>query len=239
MSDARIAAGYERLLAAYGPQGWWPGDGDPFEVVAGAILTQNTAWANVEQALERLRAAGALSLDGVRCCDQATLGELIRPAGYFNSKARKLKAFVAMLDADFAGSLEALFALPVDALRERLLATHGIGPETADAIALYAAGRPAFVIDAYTRRIADRAGLVPQARTYEGYREMFMAALPADAALFNEYHALLVEHGKRRCTKRAPRCGGCPLVAMCAYAAAAADVRGRFAERRTEGSVVS
>ncbi len=217
MSDARIAAGYERLLAAYGPQGWWPGDGDPFEVVVGAILTQNTAWANVERALERLRAAGALSLDGIRRCDQAALGELIRSAGYFNSKARKLKAFVSMIDAGFGGSLGVLFALPADDLRARLLATHGVGPETADAVALYAAGRPAFVIDAYTRRIADRIGLAPASRTYEGYRAMFMAALPADAALFNEYHALLVEHGKRRCTKRAPRCEGCPLADGCDY----------------------
>jgi endonuclease-3 related protein len=169
---------YRRLLAVYGPQGWWPfgsaqdrpGNGDPFEVVVGAILTQNTAWANVERALARLRTAGVLSVDGIRGIDEAALAELIRPSGYFNGKARKLKAFVAMVDAEFGGDLATLLALPLAALRPQLLATHGIGPETADAIALYAAGRPAFVVDAYTRRIADRLGLAPPARTYEGYR---------------------------------------------------------------------
>ncbi len=227
MTDSRIADVFRRLLAEYGPQGWWPGDGEPFEVVVGAILTQNTAWPNVKRALERLREAGALTIEGLRRVDETALAELVRPSGYFNSKARKLKAFVSMLDGDFEGSLEALFGLPTDDLRARLIGTYGIGPETADDVALYAAGRPTFVIDAYTRRIADRVGLAPPSATYEGYRALFMAALPPDSALFNEYHALLVAHAKTRCTKRAPGCDGCPLGPICAAALERAAARTR------------
>lgn len=214
-----VATVYDRLLAAYGPQGWWPNGHDPFEVIVGAILAQNTAWSNVERALAALRTAGTLSLEGMRALDESSLAELLRPSGTFRVKARRLRAFAAALDADFAGDLDAVLALPVGDLRRWLLAVHGVGPETADAIALYAAGKPAFVIDAYTRRIADRLGLRPPAPSYEGYRALFMAETPPDTAVYNEYHALLVEHGKRRCRPRQPRCDGCPLRDLCRYAA--------------------
>jgi endonuclease-3 related protein len=205
---------YQRLFEAYGPRGWWPGAESPFEVVVGAILTQNTAWVNVERALARLRAAGALSVEGVRAIPEPDLAELLRPSGYFNTKARKLKAFVAMLEAEHGGDLGGLLALPLDDLRARLLATWGIGPETADDIVLYAAGHPSFVIDAYTVRIFTRLGVTPERNRYEEWRALFMAALPPDAALFNEYHALIVTHGNLTC-RPAPRCPGCPLLDLC------------------------
>ena len=213
---------YDRLFAAYGPQGWWPGGHDPFEVIVGAILTQNTAWANVERALAALRTAGALSPERMSALGEPELAELVRPSGTFRVKARRLRAFLDMLHARFGGDLAALLALPADATRVTLLAVPGIGPETADAIALYAAGKPAFVIDAYTRRIVDRLGLAPEERSYGGYRSLFTSALAAEAALYSEYHALLVEHGKRRCTRNAPRCGGCPLADGCVYARSSA-----------------
>ncbi|MSQ60970.1 MAG: endonuclease III domain-containing protein [Dehalococcoidia bacterium] len=220
MDRPALTAGkvYDRLLAVYGPQGWWPGGHDAFEVIVGAVLTQNTAWTHVERALAALRGAGVLSPERMSGLGEPELAELIRPSGTFRVKARRLRAFLDMLYAHFDGDLAALLALPVGALRKTLLAVPGIGPETADAIALYAAGKTAFVIDAYTRRIVDRLGLAPIERSYGDYRALFTSALPADAALYNEYHALLVEHGKRRCTRRAPRCCGCPLVDGCAYA---------------------
>jgi endonuclease-3 related protein len=220
---AQLLTVFRRLLAAYGPRGWWPGAAAPFEVVAGAILTQNTAWANVERALERLRAAGALNVAGVRALPEPALAELLRPAGYFNAKARKLKAFIEMLDLEFGGSLDALLALPLKELRARLLTTWGIGPETADDIVLYAAGKPSFVVDAYTIRIFTRLGITPQTdgRTprYEDWRRLFMEHLPADVPLFNEYHALIVAHGNQTC-RPMPRCAGCPLRDLCQMAAA-------------------
>ncbi|HWO93644.1 MAG TPA: hypothetical protein VNL92_02675, partial [Dehalococcoidia bacterium] len=196
---ALVADVYERLLRAYGPQGWWPGGDDPFRVIVGAILTQNTAWANVEKALQRLLEADALSIEGVRRLDEDALAELVRSSGYFRSKARKLKAFVRLVDERFGGDVGALLALPQEELRQQLLECYGIGPETADAIVLYAAGKPAFVIDAYTTRIADRVGLVPSHPTYDGYARLFAESLPAEASVFGEYHALLVEHGKKCC----------------------------------------
>lgn len=210
----RLRHVYDRLLAAYGPRGWWPGAESPFEVVVGAILTQNTAWANVERTLPRLREAGALTVAGVRAIPEPELAALLRPAGYFNTKARKLKAFVAMLDASHGGSLERLLALPADELRAGLLATWGIGPETADCIVLYAAGRPSFVVDAYTARVFTRLGIAPERGRYEDWRRLFMDALPPDPPLYNEYHALIVTHGNRTC-RPAPRCGGCVLREVC------------------------
>jgi endonuclease-3 related protein len=214
---------YQRLLEAYGPQGWWPGE-SAFEVIVGAILTQSAAWANVERALANLKAAGVLSPAGLHALDEGEIARLIRPSGYFNAKARKLKAFVEMLHERFGRErggqvppgreLERLLSQPAEELRALLLATHGIGPETADSIVLYAAGKPAFVIDAYTRRIFGRIGLRPVHDTYEGWRWLYMEALPADAALFNEYHALIVAHGKAVCRKT-PRCGECVLRDMC------------------------
>jgi endonuclease-3 related protein len=191
-------------------------------VIVGAVLTQAAAWSNVEKAIANLKAAGALSPEGLARLDEGELARIVRPAGYFNAKARKLKAFVEMLRAGFGGDpstplrtgLERLLAAPAAELRPLLLATHGIGPETADAILLYAAGRPVFVIDAYTRRLFSRLAVAPDRDTYDGWRALFEANLEPDAALFNEYHALIVCHGKERCRRR-PVCDGCPLLAVC------------------------
>ena len=208
---------YDRLLAHHGPQGWWPGDG-PFETIVGAILTQNTAWTNVEKALANLRAAEAMSWPAIRALPEEQLALLLRPSGYFNAKARKLKAFAAFM----AERGDVLDERPRSAkdLRAELLLVHGIGPETADDIVLYAAGLPSFVIDSYTRRIVDRLGIAPDAHSYEAYQALFEDHLPADAALYNEYHALLDAHAKAVCTKREPRCGACVLLDLCAEGAA-------------------
>ncbi|MEX2238140.1 MAG: hypothetical protein WEB00_11450 [Dehalococcoidia bacterium] len=208
---------HDRLLDQYGPQSWWPAEG-PLEVIVGAILTQSAAWTNVEKALANLKGAGVLSVDGLRKVDEASLALLVFPAGYFNAKARKLKAFIEMLDREFAGDLSRLLAEPLDSLRPILLATHGIGPETADAILLYAAGQPAFVVDAYARRIFGRIGLTPSDDRYESWRRLLTQNLPHDTALMNEYHALLVTHGKELCRKREPLCPTCPLVEICQLA---------------------
>ena len=211
---------YRRLYAAYGPQHWWPGD-TPFEVVVGAILTQAAAWTNVEKAIGRLKAEGALSPRPIRQMSLDRLAELVRASGYFNAKARKLKAFCQHLGDRYGDALDALFAsrqVGTPTLREELLSLYGIGEETADSIVLYAAGKPAFVIDAYTRRILGRLGLRPESESYGAYQALFTAHLPADAALYNEYHALLVRHGKETCVKRATRCGSCCLADLCLYA---------------------
>ncbi len=208
-----LRAVFDRLLAAYGERHWWPGD-SPFEVIVGAILTQQTAWANVEKALANLRAANVLSPDGIRATSEGELAALIRPSGFYRGKARKLKAFIVLLDERFGGDLDLLLAAPGDDLRAALLGTHGIGPETADSILLYAAGRPYFVIDAYTRRVFSRLGLSPAGDTYDAWQRLFMRELPPDAALFNEYHALTVEHGKRVC-RPAPLCQQCMLLDVC------------------------
>jgi len=204
---------YRCLYAAYGPQHWWPGE-TPFEVIVGAILTQSAAWTNVEKAIVNLKAAGALSPQGLARLSEGELARLVYPAGYFNAKARKLKAFVALLFQRFEGDLQGLLAAPVEELRPLLLATHGIGPETADSILLYAAGRPVFVIDAYTRRMFARLRVTPDRDSYASWRALFMANLEADAALFNEYHALIVRHGKEVC-RRQPRCEVCSLLEGC------------------------
>jgi endonuclease III related protein len=160
-NDAQIRAFYRTLLAAWGPQHWWPAH-TPLEVIVGAFLTQNTAWTNVERALANLRAANLLSLEAIRRIPLPDLELLIRPSGYFRQKAQRLKSFVAFLDCQYAGSLDNLFAQPTIQLREQLLALNGIGPETADSILLYAANHPVFVVDAYTRRILDRHEILPQ-----------------------------------------------------------------------------
>jgi endonuclease-3 related protein len=217
----RLLDVYGRLYAAYGPQRWWPGE-TPFEVIVGAILTQSAAWTNVEKAIANLKAAGALSPEGLARLDEGELARMVYPAGYFNAKARKLKAFVEMLRARFGGDpstplrtgLERMLAASVEELRPLLLATHGIGPETADAVLLYAAGRPVFVIDAYARRLLSRLDIAPDRDTYNAWQALFARNLEPDAALFNEYHALIVLHGKERC-RRLPICDGCPLLAVC------------------------
>ncbi|MDP3046915.1 MAG: hypothetical protein Q8O07_05495 [Chloroflexota bacterium] len=205
----RIYAIYDRLRTANGPQHWWPAD-SPWEVIVGAILTQSAAWTNVEKAIANLKAAGLLSPEGIHAAGQDDLARLVYPSGYYNAKARKLKAFAQRLHDGYQGQLEALFALDLASLRTELLSIHGVGPETADSIILYAAGKPSFVIDAYTRRITCRLGLAHPSISYQDLRALLMASLPPDARLFNEFHALLVCLAKEACRKR-PLCQQCPL----------------------------
>jgi endonuclease-3 related protein len=221
---------YHRLYRHYGPQGWWPGEG-PLDVVVGAILTQAAAWRNVELALGNLKAVlrsqdwgQGWSLEGIRRIPLEELAAIIRPSGYFNAKARKLHAFAGHVHHRHGGDLAAFLAQDAAALRSELLSIHGIGPETADDILLYAAGQPSFVIDAYTRRILGRLGLAPPdpKAGYSQYQELFHRDLPPEAALFNEYHALLDRHAKDRCGKT-PRCAGCCLREVCATGQASQD----------------
>lgn len=211
---SRLLDLYERLLSAYGPQHWWPGDQEPFVVVLGAILTQSTSWANVERALAGLRAGGLLSPRAILTAPEETLAAAIRSSGYFRVKARRLRAFARVLEERFGGSLERLFALPAAELRAALLGIDGVGPETADDVILYAAREPVFVIDAYTRRVMSRLGVRPVSDSYERWQALFMDNLPRDATLFNEYHALLVRHAKSICRKT-PLCGRCALLPTC------------------------
>ena len=206
---------YNLLYRCYGPQGWWPGDG-PLDVVIGSILTQAAAWTNVEIAIANMKDAGCWSLRVIDRLPEQELAAIIRPSGYFNAKARKLKAFARHVEVDHRGSLEGLLSQPVEELRVELLSIHGIGPETADDIIVYAAGKLSFVIDAYTRRIVQRLGIVPEGfgNSYSAYQALFQDNLPADAGLFNEYHALLDRHAKEACAK-VPRCGGCCLRQVC------------------------
>ena len=209
---------YRRLLDAYGPQGWWPGE-SRFEMICGAILTQAAAWRNVESALVNLREAGIGDWLAVHDICDGTLAQLVRPSGYYNVKARKLKAFAAHVCRHYEGDLDAMFAADTAALRRELLSIYGIGPETADDILVYAAGRPSFVIDAYTIRIMRRIGLTPSGRDdYAGWQDMFQTGVPAEAQVYNEYHALLDRHHKEACTKNDPRCRGCCLADICNYA---------------------
>lgn len=202
---------FERLYAHYGPQAWWPAD-STFEILLGAVLTQNTAWTNVEKALAGLRQAGLTRPEAIVGASHETLAAAIRPAGYFNVKARRLKALCrAYLEW---GGHPAMAAMPTGALREALLGVHGIGRETADDILLYAFHRPVFVVDAYTRRIFERLALVEPGLGYEAVRQRFEAALGPDVAVFNEYHALIVQLGKSVCRPR-PLCGRCCLSPIC------------------------
>jgi len=205
---------YKRLYARYGAQSWWPGDG-AFQVVVGAILTQNTAWTNVEKAMTNLKRARRLTPTRMHQLPTPRLAQLIRPSGYYNLKARKLKAFTRYLFAAQRGSLTRLFRLDTAMLRDELLAVYGIGPETADSIILYAARQPIFVVDAYTRRIMARLGLARADSSYDELQHLFMEYLPREEPLFNEYHALLVALGKDYCKKSKPRCGECPLREVC------------------------
>lgn len=203
---------YQRLSQTFGPQGWWPAD-TPFEVAVGAILTQNTNWRNVTLAIERLKTAGLLTPAALETVPEAALAELIRPAGYYRVKARRLKNLAAFLCRNYGGSLDSLAAADHLRIREELLRLKGIGPETADNILLYALQKPVFVVDAYTHRILSRHGLAPETCSYEELQELFHAALPPEVPLFQEYHALLVRLGKTCCRPR-PRCQACPLVTL-------------------------
>jgi len=206
---------YHRLFDRYGAQHWWPAD-SPFEVVIGAILTQSAAWSNVEKAIGNLKAADALSVEALRQIATEELARLVYPAGYYNAKARKIKAFVDWLGENFHGDLDKLFALDIRVLRRELLSVHGVGEETADSIILYAGHKPIFVVDAYTRRIMGRLGLAPDSSSYIAFQDLFMKNLPRDEALFNEYHALFVRHGKDVCRK-SPGCEQCCLASLCPF----------------------
>jgi endonuclease-3 related protein len=200
---------YRILLDHYGPRGWWPAE-TPFEVVVGAILTQNTAWKNVEKAIANLKQFGPLTPEAIFRLPEETLSEAIRPSGYYRQKGKRLRNFLGMLTDRFDSRLDALFDLPTETLREELIALSGIGPETADSILLYAAGRPVFVIDTYTIRILSRHELLPEETSYAEAQQWVTDNLPEDIQLFNEFHALLVNVGKDFCRPR-PKCSGCPL----------------------------
>ena len=208
-SDGHLTRIYHLLFQSFGPQCWWPGD-TPFEVVVGAILTQNTAWTNVARAVHNLKNAGCLDPEAFYRLDMSKLAELIRPSGYYQIKARRLKAFMNDLFQNHNGKLERMLEQETHALRQELLNIKGIGPETADSILLYAANKPIFVIDAYTRRIFSRHGFFPEDRSYSDIQSIFMRSLPQDVQLYNEYHALIVRLAKTHCKKN-PICIGCPL----------------------------
>ncbi len=204
----RLLEIYDRLLTAFGPQQWWPGD-SPFEVAVGAVLTQNTAWRNVERAIDNLKRAGCLALEPLLALSHEELASLLRPAGYFNVKARRLRNLLLHL-RDHGGDLEAYLGGDLATLRTELLTVNGLGPETVDSILLYAGNRLTFVCDAYTRRLLTRHGLIHEGADYEEMRALFMDHLPEEVPLYNEYHALIVRTGYHHCKPR-PRCEGCPL----------------------------
>jgi endonuclease-3 related protein len=234
-ASQELAEYYQTLMRAYGPQNWWPAQ-NRFEIIAGAFLTQNTAWANVERAMANLRAAGALRVAAIREMPRRRLEALVRPSGYYRQKARRLKQFVRFLDKRYGGSLARMFARLTEELRVELLALEGVGPETADSILLYAGGHEVFPVDTYTRRILERHGLAGPRTSYEEIRGRFEDALrdceePAEcggeprhprsrmsaakrsprAQRFNEMHALIVRVGNQWCRKREARCAECPL----------------------------
>jgi endonuclease III related protein len=204
---------YDALFAAHGPQRWWPGP-TRFEIIAGAILVQNTSWTNVASAIETLRREKLLTPRAIETVSTPRLARLIRSSGYFRQKAKKLKSFVRFVRREYQGSLPKMFRAPTSVLRQQLLGVHGIGPETADSILLYAARHPVFVVDAYTRRILERHGLASAKLSYEDVRQLFEQSLSPDVALYNEFHALIVHTGKHFCRPREPRCGECPLKAL-------------------------
>jgi len=206
---------FNRLAEHFGPLHWWPAE-TPFEVVVGAILTQNTAWRNVELAIAALKDADVLSASGLLRIEREKLEELIRPSGFFRQKAERLQLFATYLRDRHAGDLAHLLAGPLEQVRAELLTLKGIGPETADSILLYAGDRPSFVVDAYTRRLLTRLGLLAGQEKYAEIRSLFMDHLPHSSELFNEYHALIVEECKVYCRVK-PRCAACPLRSVCGY----------------------
>lgn len=201
---------YHRLDEYFGPLNWWPAE-SPFEVIVGAVLTQNTNWTNVQKSLNSLKRANLLSYDALLHMPEGQLAELIRSSGYYNLKSRRLKNLLEMVQAEYGGDLSLFFSEDPYSARETLLRVKGIGPETADSILLYAGGHPIFVVDTYTHRILSRHGLIPESCDYQFIQDLFMDNLDHDAALFNQYHALLVRTAKQFCKKREPLCDKCPL----------------------------
>ena len=209
---------YDTLFSKYGPQGWWPGEG-PLDVVIGAILTQNTAWSNVEKAITNLKMSNLWSLESIHRSSQEDLASVVLSSGYFNQKARKLKAFAEHIYIKHEGDLAKFLNQELSCLRKELLSIYGIGPETADDILVYAAEKPSFIIDVYSKRILGRLGVFdikPRAR-YEDYQKLVQDQLPQDVRLFNEFHALLDNHAKLICKKN-PICSECVLVDVCNWA---------------------
>ncbi len=202
---------YSTLLGHFGPQKWWPGD-TAFEVMVGAVLTQNTNWSNVSKAITNLKNDNLLSFQSLDCLPEHLLAEKIRSSGYYNLKAKRLKNLLALIRCEAPdGDLDLLFSADTEVLREKLLSVKGIGPETADSILLYAAHKPVFVVDAYTYRILTRHGLIGEETDYHEMQSLFMDNLENDVQLFNEYHALIVRVGKEFCKKSNPKCDKCPL----------------------------
>lgn len=208
--EPRLREYYDALFAAHGPQHWWPGR-TRFEIIVGAILTQNTSWTNVARAIASLRREKLLSPRAIESVSNVHLARLIRSSGYFRQKTKKLKAFVHFLRTRYSGSLTKMFRTPTTTLRAQLMAVHGIGPETADSILLYAGNHPFFVVDAYTRRVLERHSLAHRKLSYEDIRALFESSLPPSFRMYNEFHALIVRTGKEYCRARAPRCDECPL----------------------------
>ncbi|MGB9793328.1 MAG: endonuclease III domain-containing protein [Thermacetogeniaceae bacterium] len=211
---SRLMEIYERLLAHFGHRRWWPAD-TPFEVIVGAILTQNVSWRSASAAIENLKGAGLLSLEGLLRLGEEELAGLLRPARYHFQKAKKLKAFCKVIAEEYGGDLGAFLSQDVPALRGRLLKIYGIGPETADAIILYAAEKPVFVVDAYTHRIFHRLGYFGERAKYREMQEFFMKHLPPNVSLYNDYHAQIDALGHNICLKTKPRCPECPLADLC------------------------
>jgi endonuclease III related protein len=200
---------FRLMFERFGPQHWWPGDG-PLEMMVGAVLTQNTNWINVEKAIINLKRMNLLTIEAIHKISKEKLAECIRPAGYYNIKAARLKNLINMLEDKYEGDISGLFNESTDVQREALLSVKGIGPETADSIILYAASRPVFVIDAYTYRILNRHNMADEQASYDEMQEMFMSNLEPDHELYNEFHALIVKTGKLYCRKT-PKCDDCPL----------------------------
>lgn len=211
----RLMSIYQRLFKTLGPQHWWPAK-TPFEVIVGAILTQNTSWTQVEKAIKNLKEQDLLSPEGILKISLQELAQAIRPSGYFNQKAKRLKTFVAFLEERFKGDLQVMAKEPTEELRKELLELSGIGPETADSILLYALHQPLFVVDAYTHRIFTRQGMIEEEISYEKMQSFFMDHLPLEVPLFNEYHALIVKEAKEFCRKR-PICSECPISEGCLF----------------------
>jgi len=201
---------YQTLYNAFGCQNWWPGD-TPFEIAVGAILTQNTNWGNVEKAINNLKKDKSLSAKAIYKMPDDRLAVLIKPAGYYNIKAKRLKSFINFLMNDYHGSMSKMKKEDANILREKLLSINGIGPETADSILLYALQKPVFVIDAYTKRVLSRHNIMDNNESYDEYQKLFHSSLKKDVKLFNEYHALFVKVGKTFCKSKIPLCKECPL----------------------------
>ena len=212
MRNGKLKEIYRRLFAVFGPQHWWPGE-TAFEVSVGAILTQNTNWGNVERAIGNLRNEGLLDAEHLYRLPVGQLADLIRPAGYFNIKAKRLKNFVEFLAVNYGGRIRTMKREEASAIRDKLLSVSGIGPETADSIILYALGKPVFVIDAYTKRVLSRHSVLEHASSYADFQQLFHSSLKRNAVMYNEFHALFVRLGKEHCRTQ-PICEGCPLEGM-------------------------